>query len=137
MSDGVTDFWNALHIDNKTGRDLSYTVKADGNKQLFSVSGPNRNVPNRGCSDEYNIAIPANGSFTIGGGIYRNGDFDQETHIEFVGLGKLNLSGTTQVHGGDISQVSFWSGASNVTAPTGVVWNFNNRTSPVLTLTIN
>jgi hypothetical protein len=137
MSDGVTDFWNAMHIVNQSGANIALSIKAVGYKQLFSPSGPMRNVPNNHTQDDYNIQIPANGTAVIGAGIYRNGSFDQQTSVALGDLGTVNFSGTTEVHGSDISQVVFWSGASNVTVPTGTIWNFNNSTNPVLTVTIN
>ena len=136
----VTDFWNALHIVNRTGNNLTYSVTASGNKQLFSPSQDSRNVPDGHASDTYNVTIPANGETTVGCGILRNDDgyyYDQDTKVSFNGLGVLSFSGTTKVHSYDISQVAFWSGASNVNVPTGVVWNFNHSTDPVLTITIN
>jgi hypothetical protein len=139
MSDGVTDFWNALHINNTTNTDQHFHIVAKGYKQLFSTDNGKRNVPDGHTDQEYDITIPANGSVTIGCGIFRNGSFDQQTSIEFVNSGTLNFTGTTAVHGSDMSQVTFWYPAANpsgpsFTVPTGTMWNFNNHTNPVLTI---
>jgi hypothetical protein len=134
---GVTDFWNAMHIVNILGKSLPFEVKAEGNKQLFSPSQAARNVPDGHTSDTYFIEIPANGSIVIGAGIFRNDDFDQETRVTFGSLGTLSFNQTEKVSGSDISQAVSWSGPQNVLVPTGVRWNFNKSTEPVLTITFS
>ena len=133
----VTQFWNAMHVVNRTGTSMLLQVQAAGYKQLFSPSETSRNVPCRGAHDSYNINVPAYGSAVIGAGICRDGDFDQSAEVNFVGLGMLRFTGTTPVHSEDISQVVFWYGSPNVTAPTGVMWNFNHQELAVLTVTIS
>jgi hypothetical protein len=139
MSDGVTQFVNALNIVNNTGNDLSLPVQANGYKQLISPSWNARNVPNGPVSDGYTVHIPANSTVTLGVGIYRNGDPDQSTQIVFSGAvsGKLAFFKSEFQNGMDINQHVSWEGASNVTAPTAGYWNFNSSSSVVATITIN
>ncbi len=140
MSDGVTQFVNALQIVNNTGSDLSIPVQANGYKQLFSPSWTARNVPDGPTSDGYTVNVAANGgAATIGAGIYRNGDFDQSAFLVLSGpvTGRLTFDSSQAIDGSDILQNVSWSGATNVSASTVTVrWNFNNKDNQLVTLTI-
>jgi hypothetical protein len=134
---GVTQFWNAMHIINNTDSVVSYNIQVNGYKQLFSTSQDKRNVPNAQTSDNFEVSIAPKSGMALGAGIFRNGSFDQSTHVQIGSLGTLTFNGTATIHGEDISQAIQWSGAPNVNYSTSAIWNFNHPGDLVVTVTIN
>ena len=138
MSDGVTQFPNALQINNNTPSCLTLQIQAGGYKQLFSPSWLARNVPEGSTSDGYTLTICPNSSYKLGVGFYRDSDYDQSANVTIANYGTLTFNGSTQVNGDNIQQNASWQGSVQVSLQvynSPLKWDFNNPNNGFLGLT--
>jgi hypothetical protein len=145
MSDGVTQFPNALQITNNTANCLTLYFQSNGSKQLFSPSFLARNVPDGGTSDGYTLMICPNSTYALGQGIYRDSDYTQSAIIQITASdksfnGTLTFNQTQQVNGDNIKQSAFWSGSTLASLQVynpPLIWDFNNPNNQYVGLTFS